>query len=72
MSEFEAEDAPDRKRARLDLEDGASEAQVQPPRERIIVAPAPSTSKALKSVLKGASAVSSTAYQQTYTRLLQR
>lgn len=51
MVDFEP-DEPETKRARLDLEDGTP----QPlPRERTIVAPPPSTSKALKSVLKGGS-----------------
>ncbi len=51
MAEFD--DEPASKRARLDLEDGAAEEAPQPSRERTIVAPPPSTSKALKSVLKG-------------------
>lgn len=46
-------DEPDAKRSRLDLEDGASQETAQPLRERTVVAPPPSTSKALKSVLKG-------------------
>ncbi|KAK9868621.1 hypothetical protein WJX84_008840, partial [Apatococcus fuscideae] len=50
MAEFD--DEPASKRARLDLEDGAAEEAPQPSRERTIVAPPPSTSKALKSVLK--------------------
>lgn len=46
-------DEPDAKRSRLDLEGGVSQDSAQPLRERTVVAPPPSTSKALKSVLKG-------------------